>query len=252
MEGYGNENPGAFQSTRPLRGATANSISIELCDAFQPTRPLRGATMIRGFPPGNSIISTHAPLAGRDNNPWFGSEPVTQFQPTRPLRGATGDVLIYDFPNTFQPTRPLRGATRRDKGTLSCTVISTHAPLAGRDRIAPVSISADVIGFQPTRPLRGATKSFSARAAAQRFQPTRPLRGATHGVALLENNAVHFNPRAPCGARLDLEDKEILTYEFQPTRPLRGATLNLKRYEGGDFPISTHAPLAGRDRWVTA
>lgn len=22
MEGYGNENPGAFQSTRPLRGAT--------------------------------------------------------------------------------------------------------------------------------------------------------------------------------------------------------------------------------------
>ena len=44
MEGYGNENPGAFQSTRPLRGATAllgiNAVVLS--------------------------ISTHAPLAGRD------------------------------------------------------------------------------------------------------------------------------------------------------------------------------------------
>ena len=44
MEGYGNENPGAFQPTRPLRGAT--EIAHKLTDTikFQPTRPLRGAT----------------------------------------------------------------------------------------------------------------------------------------------------------------------------------------------------------------
>lgn len=45
VEGYGNENPGAFQSTRPLRGATAPS---------PPDRQQRN-------------ISTHAPLAGRDS-----------------------------------------------------------------------------------------------------------------------------------------------------------------------------------------
>ena len=46
MEGYGNENPGAFQPTRPLRGAT--EIAHKLTDTikFQPTRPLRGATGI--------------------------------------------------------------------------------------------------------------------------------------------------------------------------------------------------------------
>ena len=44
MEGYGNENPGAFQSTRPLRGAT------------QAIRRQREGI----------AISTHAPLAGRD------------------------------------------------------------------------------------------------------------------------------------------------------------------------------------------
>ena len=45
MEGYGNENPGAFQPTRPLRGATAMYQVI--------------------YAPGTKI-STHAPLAGRD------------------------------------------------------------------------------------------------------------------------------------------------------------------------------------------
>ena len=46
VEGYGNENPGAFQSPRPLRGATA--------------RGAIGNIDIR--------ISTHAPLAGRDRS----------------------------------------------------------------------------------------------------------------------------------------------------------------------------------------
>ena len=44
MEGYGNENPGAFQSTRPLRGATNQIGDAALAEIFQPTRPLRGAT----------------------------------------------------------------------------------------------------------------------------------------------------------------------------------------------------------------
>ena len=90
MEGYGNENPGAFQSTRPLRGATTSSsvrnidirISthaprkgrdklstniLHISRRFQPTRPLRGATPDARVKYNKNIgISTHAPLAGRD------------------------------------------------------------------------------------------------------------------------------------------------------------------------------------------
>ena len=101
---------------------------------FQPTRPLRGATMIRGFPPGNYIISTHAPLAGRDGMTALQKWLKEEFQPTRPLRGATLD---------------------RDFLAADCR-ISTHAPLAGRDLAALVG---EIKGkkFQPTRPLRGAT-----------------------------------------------------------------------------------------------
>ena len=68
MEGYGNENPGAFQPTRPLRGATVcHKFHIFPAIGFQPTRPLRGATVRRLFGAViRFIISTHAPLAGRD------------------------------------------------------------------------------------------------------------------------------------------------------------------------------------------
>lgn len=45
VEGYGNENPGAFQPPRPLRGATTGLV--HRLSAFD--------------------ISTHAPLAGRDS-----------------------------------------------------------------------------------------------------------------------------------------------------------------------------------------
>ena len=79
-----------------------------------------------------------------------------------------------------------------------------------------------------------------------------------------------FNPRAPCGARREVEEDKKLVERFQPTRPLRGATWRPdcgSRPRRGAFqptrplrgatsefltpiegvPISTHAPLAGRD-----
>ena len=56
----------------------------------------------------------------------------------------------------------------------------------------------------------------------------------------------HFNPRAPCGARLLGEAAPGLSYQFQPTRPLRGAT-STTLWWGVQQEISTHAPLAGRD-----
>ena len=55
-----------FQPTRPLRGATSLVYRLQVARMFQPTRPLRGATYILGLPRGLSWVSTHAPLAGRD------------------------------------------------------------------------------------------------------------------------------------------------------------------------------------------
>ena len=79
-----------FQSTRPMRGATAcfsrwkrsrknfnprapcgarRSLDRDLCNSmpFQSTRPMRGATLIDGMTYEQIAISIHAPHAGRDS-----------------------------------------------------------------------------------------------------------------------------------------------------------------------------------------
>ena len=195
------------------------------------------------------LISTHAPLAGRDDrgglrcklrsyfNPrapcgarrypeikQLGYGP--RFQPTRPLRGATTQVLLDMMQRTiFQPTRPLRGATvpvtyysENDDG------ISTHAPLAGRDEFKPV-LTASMGHFNPRAPC-----------------------GARLSETIQAHNLTYFNPRAPCGARPGTATRVTLVkLLFQPTRPLRGATLDAVKARSEPYIISTHAPLAGRD-----
>ena len=113
MEGYGNENPGAFQPTRPLRGATTTAASSgHDIRIFQPTRPLRGATARTA---GKSFLRKYFnPRAPCGARPTVAKSDLAQdvFQPTRPLRGATnGRVILEKKGEEFQPTRPLRGAT---------------------------------------------------------------------------------------------------------------------------------------------
>ena len=101
--------------------------------------------------------------------------------------------------------------------------ISTHAPLAGRDRKSH-SISYVPPVFQPTRPLRGATvKSGIHVSIAHAFQPTRPLRGAT-ACAQRSQSQMSISTHAPLAGR-----------DFFFWVSLKAAL------------ISTHAPLARRD-----
>ena len=191
-------------------------------------------------------ISTHAPLAGRDHFFSCHASATVRFQPTRPLRGATVSQAVRPENDCkFQPTRPLRGATgpgytinpsptdfnpRAPCGarpparylTTRREVISTHAPLAGRD-VSARRYRANVKHFNPRAPC-GARRWWSCQMPRKpRFQPTRPLRGATRR-SRPQLHRLDFNPRAPCGARQYL-----------------GCTVS------DLLGISTHAPLAGRD-----
>ena len=75
---------------------------------------------------------------------------------------------------------------------------------------------------------------------------SRPLRGATFPGGLLLSHPLHFNPRAPCGARLSVHSEDFRPIIFQSTRPLRGATVWCN-FLLTVMDISIHAPLAGRD-----
>ena len=83
---------------------------------FQPTRPLRGATDLGDGRCRWEIISTHAPLAGRDRRPQIDLWRTSDFNPRAPCGARLWRPLkIVQF-WIFQPTRPLRGATD-DVGT---------------------------------------------------------------------------------------------------------------------------------------
>ena len=159
------------------------------------------------------FISIHAPLAGRDLFPLCQTILVCYFNPRAPCGArpsppagpqtfsapisihaplAGRDLLYPDAKDTkslFQSTRPLRGATLHGRLLPRTLVISIHAPLAGRD------------GRADTR-----------RRGAWQFQSTRPLRGATPASLARYFERVHFNPRAPCGARQQKRTKKCGTF----------------------------------------
>ena len=123
-----------FQSTRPMRGATSRGMDLKSrleyfnprapCGArlstltvqlpllpFQSTRPMRGATSVSSNFPASSIISIHAPHAGRD---WFKYLDVTAREISIHAPHAGRDVIIKKkrlLKLLFQSTRPMRGAT---------------------------------------------------------------------------------------------------------------------------------------------
>ena len=170
-----------FQSTRPVRGATAgNPFSVWIFGDFNPRAPYgaRPDLLARRFP-------------------------QDKFQSTRPVRGATANSACPAIPSRdFNPRAPY-GARRR-----ACHVqrlllkISIHAPRTGRDKIARKVLGGVRKKFQSTRPVRGATDGRCPKATRKRvFQSTRPVRGATTRTPKRHTRPQNFNPRAPYGAR---------------------------------------------------
>ena len=148
-----------------------------------------------------ALISIHAPRVGRD------------------VRGV--GVVADDF--TFQSTRPVWGATRLGRHAHGISQFQSTRPVWGATRTYCALHKGTV--FQSTRPVWGATTWMTlTRLTRTKFQSTRPVWGATCFVVLSEIFAVHFNPRAPCGARPHYPYISCCGSKFQSTRPVWGAT----------------------------
>ncbi len=127
---------------------------------FQSTRPLRGATAPPPRPTGLTGISIHAPLAGRDGSPSLIPSTSINFNPrapcgarlkaahsrythnafqsTRPLRGATSPLSCRYVSVIFQSTRPLRGATGRVSARpVFLFHFNPRAPCGARPYVSP-------------------------------------------------------------------------------------------------------------------
>ena len=70
--------------------------------------------------------------------------------------------------------------------------------------------------------------------------------GATAIIPLSEGKACYFNPRSPCGERLELLSPLLTEREFQSTLPVWGATASQIGFSLVSW-ISIHAPRVGSD-----
>ena len=234
-----------FQSTRPMRGATQSTGLHSQSVEFQSTRPMRGATpLLRGNlqpridfnprapygarPSKNLIsvqsysISIHAPHAGRDRTRLLLTATRSNFNPRAPCgaRHVDGQELLYL--KSFQSTRPMRGATGAGGADCPASIISIHAPHAGRDlhRHRQRRVSQN---FNPRAPC-GARRTRNITCGAwRRFQSTRPMRGATLENFILPFMYAFQSTRPMRGATF-LSLIQFFSSIFQSTRPMRGAT----------------------------
>ena len=204
-----------------MRGATSRNGYISRHHRFQSTLPMRGATAC--FNPGGQRqrISIHAPHAGSDAgrdrlpaapyhfnprspcgerrrgncsrcycdnfNPRSpcGERPsptsmrtgLGNFNPRSPCGERQETCLIAPFVPQFQSTLPMRGATSRMRAIYRFNQISIHAPHAGSDEGNSSKAIANTISIHA--PHAGSDQRRGGRIAGN----------------------PDFNPRSPCGER---------------------------------------------------
>ena len=145
-----------FQSTPPVRGATAADHDFDTFKTFQSTPPVRGATLPRRDRTLVAVVSIHAPHAGSDCRPSLRCRHPSGFNPRppcgerpaarsaarspagfnpRPPCGERRSWRSLPWPESwFQSTPPVRGATANFRLAGSLLHVSIHAPRAGSDR----------------------------------------------------------------------------------------------------------------------
>ena len=167
-------------------------------------------------------FNPHAPFEARRRSLLQRSSCWANFNPRAPCGARPKPYGAQPQRQRFQPTRPLRGATSRLRPLNQRKTISTHAPLAGRDQ-----------GLRE-EPLR---KRISTHA---------PLAGRDGATRRNPAGRLHFNPRAPCGARPVPRRFYDRKGTFQPTRPLRGATIACPSASWTPTDFNPRAPCGAR------
>ena len=167
-----------FQSTHPVRGATACVHPAEPCIQFQSTHPVRGATP-----------------------KWTREESQKIFQSTHPVRGATRCAYDLHAQRVISIHAPRAGCDRALRQQREMTqAISIHAPRAGCDKRLGVGIDGVPISIHAPRAGCDAGQSPRVFSLAY-FNPRTPCGVRPHAPALPRSSRRHFNPRTPCGVR---------------------------------------------------
>ena len=237
-----------FQPTRPLRGATMPSQMEHSPKGISTHAPLAGRdAKVKSSMRNNLHFNPRAPCGARRSRRGHGDD-GRDFNPRAPCGARRSATTPCEWMTAyFNPRAPCGARQRFTAAQAGVNQISTHAPLAGRDRYQQQDQRARQY-FNPRAPCGARPRSTSGRCGHEKISTHAPLAGrdfdrenellaptriSTHaplaGRDKLSPDVYryikYFNPRAPCGARRNLNHRFRAQLLFQPTRPLRGATL---------------------------
>ena len=229
----------------PLAGSD-DKVSNELRDLWISIHvPLAGSDPLRSAACGAAPNFNPRSPCGERRQGWSALYSFNVFQSTFPLRGATRVAGGRGDAGVISIHAPLAGSDDRTFRLAQHVPISIHAPLAGSDcRKRPPSWWSS--HFNPRSPCGERPVVAMRRCPVPVFQSTLPLRGTTRHIVILCMRVVisihaplagsdgrswcglarvpDFNPRSPCGERLQRRDHSWRGEQFQSTLPLRGAT----------------------------
>ena len=145
-----------FQSTPPVKAATASIFKYDFESLFQSTPPVKAATPQYRHGAGVAAISIHAAREGGDHTAGSVHARSTAFQSTPPVKAATS-FRSAPAPSrcTFQSTPPVKAAT--------------------------IFLGKQYLGqkFQSTPPVKAATCKLMPLIEPPIFQSTPPVKAAT-------------------------------------------------------------------------
>ena len=145
----------------------------------------------------------------------------------------------------FQSTHSLRSATQQAGGFDAGSQVSIHALLAECDCLPPHLRSVKSL-FQSTHSLRSATAGKPVRAANSEVSIHALLAECDSKSMKPIKSSSCFNPRTPCGVRLNNFHLSFRGVRFQSTHSLRSATRQHGQPQKMDL-VSIHALLAECD-----
>ena len=235
-----------FQSTHPVRGATAHGcVRGRRVVLFQSTHPVRGATQKSGAARADWNFNPRTPCGVRQQAA-PGQARICDFNPRTPCgvrryRAEYKSGILGDF-NPRTPCGVRRYRAEYKSGILGD--FNPRTPCGVRRNVC--ARPAFKVAFQSTHPVRGATPSLRQFGCSKTlFQSTHPVRGATWALRSPRSATTDFNPRTPCGVRPSAGRRRRLP-SISIHAPRAGCDVHPHR-RAARRDISIHAPRAGCD-----
>ena len=215
------ENSYHFNPRTPCGVRQCITVIVQKQGIFQSTHPMRGATRQRGH----------------------GNAPPLDFNPRTPCGVRHALDLGAARPQNISIHAPHAGC---DLGNLPCRFLFCHfnprtpCGVRRRPRIYPQNRER----FQSTHPMRGATDLRHTYITRCQISIHAPLAGCDYSTYPVKTDTIHFNPRTPCGVRLNRAKQCFRLSTFQSTHPMRGATRRRAMSGTNSLFQSTH-PVRG-------